>query len=151
MTYPPHHHRSQRGYRTLTIAVFPLAIYVFQLLSRVSFAATCATGVLVALKALVEWGHHRPHCPQPRQRRPRTTVLLAPPLPATTALSVPLPPPVPRMSTTIVCPVQIPPPTGVCFLCQKRSAKRVYWLPARRRTGICEQCWDWVAFSRCHA
>ena len=53
--------------RTLTTAIFPLLIYIFQLLGKASNAASGIAGMLLLLKIAVELRQHRLHVPRSRQ------------------------------------------------------------------------------------
>ena len=55
---PTPHYTPSKHYSTLTIAIFPLAIYFLQLLGKASALAACAAGILVVLKVIVELQHH---------------------------------------------------------------------------------------------
>ncbi len=61
------HRTPTSHYTTLIVAIFPLAIYFFQLLGKVSSFAAGAAGVLVVLKVIVELHHHHA---APRSSRP---------------------------------------------------------------------------------
>ena len=56
--------------RTLTIAVFPLLIYVCQVFGKASGMAATLAGMLVVLKVLIEW--HQQHRLQ-SSRQPRAS------------------------------------------------------------------------------
>ena len=63
------------GLRTLTIAIFPFLIYVFQLVGKASTTTSEITGILLLLNIIVElWQHRQQSCgvspkPRPSSRR----------------------------------------------------------------------------------
>ncbi len=113
--------RTPGCYRTLTIVIFPVMIYLLQLFGKVSILATCASGTLVVCKAIVELRHHQ--AASSRQSRP-------------------LP------SRSLLVPVHAP--VASCYLCQQVRQLRPYEI-AGWRAGICQHCHHWTLFSRQHA
>ncbi len=118
-----HSHRTQRQsttgcYHTLTVVIFPITIYLLQLLGKISLLATCASGALVVCKAILEVRHH--HTASRCRSHPHS----------------------PRSFL-------VPVPVAHCFLCQQRRQLRPHEI-AGQRVGICQHCYDWIAFSRQH-
>lgn len=71
MHQPSHHptSHSTTGYPALTIIFFPFALYLLQLLGRISLAAACAGGVLLIVKVIFDWRALR--AAPPVKRTPR--------------------------------------------------------------------------------
>jgi hypothetical protein len=104
----------------LTIAVLPLLIYVFQLLGKISSAASCVAGMLLVLKVVVELRHARP---LPRPRSPRQP-------------SAPLVRRAPQE------------PLAGCYFCGKIQMLRPYAIDDERRVGACQHCHRTLFLSR---
>ena len=114
----PRQHPTTGCYHALTVVIFPVMIYLMQLLGKVSILATCASGALVLCKAILEVRHH--HASSHRQSHP---------LPSRSLL------------------VSVQAPVAGCYLCRQVRQLRPYEIEGQR-AGICQHCHHWTSFSR---
>ena len=113
-------------YTTLLVAVAPIAIYVLQLLGKISTPAACLAGILIITKALVEW-----HVAMRRLVHPQSNSLQSHKKPATQRVLVPYKAPV-----------------AGCYYCQRTRSLRAYPFEAGQKVGVCQDCYCTLEMSR---
>lgn len=111
---PKHHYIMQ----LLTVAVFPIAIYLLDLASKLYSMAAFAAGIVVFLKVLFELVS-RPTSPAPSARRQAQ----------------------PRLGSPTVAIV------GPCYLCGARRQLIAHQIGPRQKVWVCQRCNHCMTFS----